>query len=138
LDKKYGLFVMGRPTSRRYHERRIIIGGNMNIAIWIIAGLLAAEFVVAGVRKLASPAMRAHGAHFGLSSGFMLFVGLAELAGAAGLLVPLLRPVAAPCLAVLMVGAVVGHLRARDPVARVVPGAATLALLVVVEVLALV
>ena len=95
----------------------------MNLAVWIVTGLLAAMFLVAGVGKLTrtkaqlleSSAM-AWAADF--SPGMLKFIGAAEVAGAVGLVMPgafgvatWLVAAAAIGLAALMVGAIITHLR---------------------------
>ena len=97
----------------------------MNIAIWIITGLLAVAFIGAGLMKVAQP--RAKLAANGMAwtkdysdSGVKL-IGLAELLGGIGLILPALTgvapvlvPIAAAALTVIMIGAVVWHVRADD------------------------
>ncbi|MCU1447195.1 DoxX family protein [Cryobacterium sp.] len=97
----------------------------MNIAIWIITGLLALAFIGAGLMKVAQP--RAKLAANGMawtndySDAGVKLVGLAELLGGIGLVLPALTgiapvlvPIAAAALTVIMIGAVVWHLRAND------------------------
>ena len=94
----------------------------MNIVLWIIAGLLALAFAAAGLMKLAQP--RAKLAASGMayaedfSDGAMKGIGALEVLGALGLILPaalgvaeVLTPLAALGLALVMVGAVVVHLR---------------------------
>lgn len=101
------------------------------IAVWVLCGLLAAEFVWAGGNKVFG-SVAAHGAeHFGYTEGFMRFIGLCELAGAAGLLVPRLSTWAASGLLLVLCGAVYSHLT-HDPIADAVPAFVTLVLLGVV------
>jgi hypothetical protein len=85
----------------------------MNAALWTLQGLLAALFLFAGVSKLVMP-LDPIAAQTGLSVGFLRFIGVAEALGSLGLVLPgLLRvqawltPLAAACLVVVMVGAVV-------------------------------
>ena len=97
----------------------------MNIAIWIITGLLALAFIGAGLMKVAQP--RAKLADGGMawvndySDAGVKLVGLAELLGGIGLILPavtgiapILVPIAAAALTVIMIGAVVWHVRAND------------------------
>jgi uncharacterized membrane protein YphA (DoxX/SURF4 family) len=94
----------------------------VNVALWIIAGLLAVAFLAAGAMKLAQP--RAKLAASGMayaedfSDGGMKGIGALEVLGAIGLILPaalgiaeILTPLAALGLALVMVGAVVVHLR---------------------------
>ncbi len=70
--------------------------------------------------------------------GFMQFIGLCELLGGLGLILPwwleiapVLTPLAAIGLAVIMLGAVVTHLRSSEMAQVVVIGSLTVLLLVV-------
>jgi uncharacterized membrane protein YphA (DoxX/SURF4 family) len=99
------------------------------IALWILAGLLAVQFTISGVIKLVGVEMIAENfERWGYPSWFRLFVGAAELAGAVGLLLPRLRVLAASGLAVVMGGAVYTHIRAGEGPETVMP-AVLLALL---------
>jgi putative oxidoreductase len=69
---------------------------------------LSAQFVVGGVLKLTTdPAMVAMFDEIGAGQGLRLFVGVCEVAGAIGLLVPRLARLAATGLVLLMVGATI-------------------------------
>ncbi len=94
----------------------------MNIVLWIIAGLLAAAFGAAGLMKLAQPKAKLAESGMGwtedFSDGQVKLIGLAEVLGAVGLILPaaldiapVLTPLAAAGLALLMVGAAVTHVR---------------------------
>lgn len=100
----------------------------MNIALWIIAGLLAAAFLAGGVMKLLQPKEKLAAAGFGFvenfSAGAVKAIGLAEILAAFGLILPatfgiapVLVPLAAVGLALLMVGAVITHLRRQETMA---------------------
>lgn len=104
-----------------------------NTLIWIGLGLLAALFTVTGAMKLLVPRERLQTRmHWAASwpRWRIRLLGLAELAGALGLVLPyatgiapLLTPVAAVCLGLLMVGAVQTHIRlGESPVPAVVAG----------------
>lgn len=95
----------------------------MNVVVWIVTGLLAALFLVAGSMKLATskeqlladPRM---GWVEPMPAGLVKLIGGAEVAGALGLVLPgafdvatALVPAAAIGLAVIMAGAVVTHAR---------------------------
>ena len=64
-------------------------------------------------------------AHLGLSVGSFRLIGVAEVAAAAGLLIGLawapLGIAAAAGLVLLMIGTIVFHARAKDPVGAIVP-----------------
>jgi hypothetical protein len=84
-----------------------------NRSLWIVQGLLAALFLFAGGMKLVLPLASMAGP-VALPGPFLRFIGVAEVLGAAGLILPgLLRirtgltPVAASGLMVIMIGATV-------------------------------
>jgi hypothetical protein len=85
----------------------------INVLLWVVQGLLAALFLFAGGMKLVLP-LEALAGPFPLPGMFMRFIGVAEVAGALGLVLPsLLRirprltPVAAGGLVIIMIGATV-------------------------------
>src|SRR5947207_10989929 len=85
----------------------------MNVTLWIVQGLLAALFLVAGGAKLVLPLDQMTGP-VALPGWLLRFVGVAEVLGALGLVLPgLLRikpgltPLAAAGLVIIMVGATV-------------------------------
>lgn len=101
------------------------------IAVWVVSVLLALEYAFAGITKLIGQAEAVEGfRHAGFSDGFRLFIGAAEAAGAIGLLVPRLRFWAALGLSIIMIGALVTHVRAHDTVAKMAPAAISLVLLI--------
>lgn len=78
------------------------------VGLWVVQLLLAAEFVAAGVMKLAgSPVMVAMFSEIGAGQWFRYVVGALEVAGALGLLVPRLCGLAALGLVGVMAGAVI-------------------------------
>ena len=91
----------------------------MNIAIWIIQGILAAMFGMAGVMKSTQPkeklAPQVPWVN-DFSLGVVRLVGISELLGAVGLIVPwatgiqpMLTPVAAAALVLVMLLAAIYH-----------------------------
>lgn len=116
----------------------------MNITIWIITGLLAAAFLAAGLMKVAQPQQKlvAGGMEFAgdVPSGYVKAIGVAEVLGGIGLILPAvtgiatyLVPVAATGLAILMIGAIVTHARRGESKALGAPAIlATLALVVAI------
>ena len=85
----------------------------MNLALWIVQGLLALIFLFTGGMKLALP-LEELTAQLPLPGWFVRFIGLAEVLGALGLILPgLLRirpgltPLAAAGLVIIMMGATV-------------------------------
>lgn len=86
----------------------------MNRALWIIQGLLALLFLFAGGVKLVMPAAELVKQAPMLSAGFLRFVGVCEVLGGLGLILPgLLRiqpgltSLAAAGLVGIMIGAIV-------------------------------
>ena len=97
----------------------------MNVALWIVAGVLAAAFLGAGLMKLAQPRKKLAESGMGwteeFSDGAVKGIGALEVLGALGLILPavfdvatVLVPLAATGLALLMVGAAVTHARRRE------------------------
>ena len=81
--------------------------------------ILAAACMLPAAAKLTGhPRMRASAAHFGIAWQRYRLIGVAELAAAAGVLVGLVWPpvglLAAVGLAVLLVGAILTHVRSGD------------------------
>jgi uncharacterized membrane protein YphA (DoxX/SURF4 family) len=92
----------------------------MNITLWIITAVLALAFLAAGAMKLAQPQEKLAASGMGWTEDFspspIKAIGLAEVFGALGLILPavtgvatFLVPVAATGLAVVMVGAAITH-----------------------------
>jgi hypothetical protein len=97
-------------------------GNGMNIALWVVAGLLAALFAASGAAKLAKTKEQlvasGQAALGDFRPGAVKAVGTLELLGAAGLILPaafgtapVLAAFAALGLALLMAGAAVVHSR---------------------------
>lgn len=111
----------------------------MNTALWAIQGLLAFAMFGAGLFKVVTPhAKLAEKMKWATTwaPARVQLLGAAEVAGAAGLIVPwltgiapVLTPIAACCLLVLMMGAVKTHADLKEPV---VPPAVLAVLCVVV------
>lgn len=111
----------------------------MTIAYWIIAGLLALANLAAGslklVRAKAQLAQMGQGWVDDFPAWAVKLIGVAEVLGAIGLIVPplvpgaphLLAPIAAVCIAVLQLGALVVHLRRGE---KPIPNAVLIALAV--------
>ncbi len=85
-----------------------------NILLWNIQGLLAALFVFAGGVKLVLPIEAMQQGPVALPGPFLRFLGVAEVCGALGLVLPWafriqprLTPLAASGLVVIMTGATV-------------------------------
>jgi len=96
----------------------------MNIALWVAQGFAALVFFVTGTLKLVIPKERLiEKMHWATTwpPGRIKLLGLAEVAGAIGLVLPaalhiapVLVPIAAICLAVLLLGAVQTHRRLQE------------------------
>jgi len=110
----------------------------VELAYWIVAGVLAAAFVFAGAFKLVTPKakLKANGMNWtdAYSQAGVRGIALAEVAGALGVIlppltgiIPWLAPVAAVGLVAVMVGAIRAHATLHEPViANVVLGALAL------------
>ena len=86
------------------------------VVCWTLQILLALLFAVQGVVKLmGSPNWIARFNRWGYPHGFYLVVGVAELAGAALLLIPKLSKFGAVLLSVIMIGAAGTHLLHHEP-----------------------
>jgi len=99
----------------------------MNRALWIVQFLLAFLFLFSGVMKFVMPVDEMlQGMPEALASGaFIHFIGVCEILGGIGLVLPaLLRikpgltPLAAACLVIIMIGAVIVSLP-QGPVAAI-------------------
>lgn len=117
----------------------------MNIALWIIAGLLALAFAGAGAMKISTSKadlLEKMPWVADFSESQVKGIGALELLGAIGLIlpaaldiVPILTPLAAAGLALTMLGAIIVHLRRGDGVPAAVPGVVLGALAVFVAVM---
>ena len=98
----------------------------MNLALWIVAGLLAAVFLFAGSSKLFIPREKLAKAPGGgwtldFSAGFVKALGAVEILGAVGLILPALldiAPVLVPLVALglglIMIGAALVEFRRQE------------------------
>lgn len=98
----------------------------MVVATVIASVLVALVAAASGIPKaLRTPAMIEEAEHIGLSRSGYVVIGVLELAAAAGLLgglaVAPLGIAAAAGLVLMMIGAVVMHIRAGDPLAAMAP-----------------
>ncbi len=98
----------------------------MNVVLWIVAGVLAAAFLGAGLMKLGQPKKKLADSGMGwtedFSDGAVKAIGALEVLGALGLILPavfdvatVLVPIAATGLALLMLGAAATHARRKEP-----------------------
>jgi hypothetical protein len=99
----------------------------MNLALWIVQVLLALLYLFSGGLKLVLPLEKLTGP-VALPGLFIRFIGVCEMLGALGLVLPgLLRirtgltPLAAAGLVIIMIGATVITLMGGDVVTAVIP-----------------
>ena len=115
----------------------------MNVALWIIASVLAAAFLAAGGMKLTQPKDKLAASGMGwtedFGAGTVKTIGLLEVLAAVGLIlpavldiVPVLVPLAAVGLVLVMIGAIITHTRRHE----LPPIAANLVLLVLAALVA--
>lgn len=91
----------------------------MNVTLWVLQAVLAAMFGMAGVMKSTQPKAKLAAKLpwvEDFSPGVVKFIGVAELAAALGLILPaaldiapVLTPLAATGLVVIMIGAIATH-----------------------------
>ena len=98
----------------------------MNTALWTVQILLATAFAAAGCMKVFAyekyKEVSEKKGPTNLGRGLVKFIGLAEVAGAVGIVIPMatnvvpwLSPLAATGLATVMLLAVVFHVRRHEP-----------------------
>ena len=98
----------------------------MNIALWTIQVLLGVAFIAAGGMKVFAyekyRTMSEKNGPSGLTHGLVTFIGLSEIAGAVGIVLPMavnvapwLSPAAAAGLATVMLLAIFYHVRRQEP-----------------------
>jgi len=99
----------------------------MTYALWIVQGLLAALFVFSGGMKLVLPLEKLAGP-IALPGPFLRFIGVAEVLGGLGLILPGLlhirpglTPLAAAGLVIIMIGATVLGLASGDVAMALIP-----------------
>ncbi len=96
----------------------------MNIALWVVQILLALAFLMAGAMKVSQPMEKLRKAMSWTahtSVGSVRLVGVLEILGALGLILPAvtgilpwLTPVAAIGLVLTMIGAAIVHIRLKE------------------------
>jgi hypothetical protein len=97
----------------------------MNIALWIIASLLAVASLAGGAVKLAQPREKLAAVGWrwvdDFSDGTVKTIGALEILAAVGLVLPavldvapVVVPLTAVCLVLLMLGAMITHVRRHE------------------------
>ena len=90
----------------------------MNLALWIIAIVLAVGFTASGLMKIFRSKEQLVSSGMGWAQDFspstIRLIGIAELLGAIGLILPVLVPLAAVGLVLVMVGAAAVHARRKE------------------------
>lgn len=96
----------------------------MNVVIWVVQGLLAFMFLFSGGTKVTQPDEKLVERMHWIKTwpkGSSLFIGGVEVLAAVGLILPaalkiapVLTPIAASGLVIVMIGAVVTHARAKE------------------------
>lgn len=99
----------------------------MTYVLWVLKGLLAALFLFAGVMKFVMP-IEEMTRDIQLPGWFLRFIGVAEICGALGLILPSLlkirpglTPLAAAGLVVIMIGATIISLMIGSVATAVMP-----------------
>lgn len=108
----------------------------MDIVTIVLQSLLAFAFFFSGASKLAGAKMQVDTfSHLGLPQWFRIVTGIVQVIGAAGLIVGFWKEgvlaIAALWLVCTMLGAVMSHIRAKDPIGKIVPAAVLLGLALV-------
>jgi uncharacterized membrane protein len=95
----------------------------MEIALWIVSGLLAVAYIAAGAMKALRPKEQLTNLPWTkeYSAGTVKFIGIAELLGGLGLIIPwltgiapVLTPLAASGLVLVQILAMIHHLRHNE------------------------
>ena len=100
----------------------------MNVALWVVQALLAVLFVFSGVMKFVMPVEEMTKQMPMMPGWFLHFIGVAEILGGLGLLLPGLfrirpglTPLAAAGLLIIMLGAVVTTAMVGPPLMALLP-----------------
>lgn len=105
-----GVFIFHSRFRSFCYKSQEMTERTRKIVVMIITILLAAWMILAGVGKLMQPEeVLQMWDKWGYPAAFMMFIGVAEIAGSIGLFIPKLRKLAALGLIIIMIGAVVTH-----------------------------
>jgi putative oxidoreductase len=92
------------------------------VLFWLCAVAMAAPAVFHGYQKLTqNPEKTTDFARWGYPKWFMVALGATEILGGIGILFPISRPYCIATYAVILVGALATHLKAKDPMKEVMP-----------------
>ncbi|HEY5223625.1 MAG TPA: DoxX family protein [Microbacteriaceae bacterium] len=93
----------------------------MNVTLWIVQILLTVVFLVSGITKVIRRSEKLKAGLPEFHPGVIRLIAAAEILGALGLILPgvtgmapILTPIAASGLAIIMIGAVVTHARRKE------------------------
>jgi putative oxidoreductase len=94
----------------------------MNILSIVLQAILALGFLLFGIMKFGSKQMVEEFKRYGLPAAFRIFTGLVEVASAALMVIGIWKEqyaaVGGLVIAVTMIGAIVTHMRMKDPASR--------------------
>jgi uncharacterized membrane protein YphA (DoxX/SURF4 family) len=101
--------------------KRLKRNSTMNITLWVVQAVLTLAFLVSGITKVIRPSEKLRAGLPEFHPGVIRLISVAEILGALELLLPgvtgiapVLTPVAAVGLAIIMVGAVATHARRKE------------------------
>ena len=101
-----------------------------NISIWILQGILASFFLLAGSTKLSGAEQTVEAfRNWEYGDGFRLLIGALEAIGGVALLIPRASAVSALGLMVIMLGAAFTHILHEEGLRAAVPAIVLLGLL---------
>lgn len=115
----------------------------MNVTLWIIASLLAAAFLAAGLMKTTQPKEKLAASGMAwtedFSAGAVKTIGALEALAAIGLILPAVLdiapvfvPLAATGLVLTMIGAAIVHIRRKEGAQAIAPSVVLLVLAAIV------
>jgi uncharacterized membrane protein YphA (DoxX/SURF4 family) len=117
----------GGVAAKSYAHERATASRKTHITLWVVQSLLAALFLFAGSMKFIMTVAEMT-KQIPFPGWFLHFIGAAEILGALGLILPsilrikpVLTPVAAAGLVIIMIGATVTTLFTPAPAGAVVP-----------------
>jgi uncharacterized membrane protein YphA (DoxX/SURF4 family) len=111
------------------------MGKTKSVAVWALSVLLALMFLAFGVMSLVNNKGQATEgfARFGYPDWFRILIGVLYVAGGLLLLLPRFAWIGSVMLAVIMVGAVVSHIRVEEYFPHTLPAAVLCVILLLIE-----